>query len=250
MIAAMGKRFWMVTAACAAATVAEAQPWVAPAFPPLPGATTRAERWPVGPEMYAERVYVCGPAWQPGAGCAPAGWHPVGFVFGPRPDLVRARSFSGDGRGRVIAATERDVIYSDDRGRSWQRALFNGVNRPQLFALDPETRFGVALAEGAVHLTDDGGASWRFVRELPGRRLVQAVVQGRNAVLGDGAGGLWAVIRGGDVEVLSDAASARGLAQIQAVRGAIVASDPEGRTARVLASGVVERDPAPARWER
>lgn len=199
--------------------------------------------------MYAERVLVCGPAWQPAAGCLPAGWRPVGFVFGPRPDLVRARTFSGDGRGRVIASTDRDVVYSDDRGRSWQRAVFNGVNRPQLFALDPETRFGVALAEGAVHLTEDGGATWRYVRELP-RRLVQAVVHGRNAVLGDGHGGLWAVIHGGDLEVLCDASTAQGLAQLQVVGDTILARDPEGRVVRVLPNGVVERDPAPARWER
>ncbi|MFO0605525.1 MAG: hypothetical protein U0324_20250 [Polyangiales bacterium] len=246
----MSLRALLLLAALATPLTAFAQTWSAPVFPPLPGATTRAERWPVGPGMVAERVFSCAPAWQPGVGCIPAGWRPVGFVFGPRPDLVRARAFSGDGRGRVIASTDRDVIYSDDRGRTWQRAAFNGVNRPQLFALDPETRFGVAVAEGAIHVTEDGGVSWRFVRELPSRRIVQAVVQGRNAVFGDGAGGLWAVVQGGDVQVLSDSANARGLAQLQVADGAIVASDPEGRVTRVMANGSVERDASPLRWGR
>ena len=172
----------------------------------------------------------------------------MGFVFGTRPDLVRARTFSGDGRGRVIASTERDVIYSDDRGRSWQRASFNGVNRPQLFALDPETRFGIAVAEGAIHVTEDGGASWRYLRELPSRRVVQAVVHGRNAVLSDGAGGMWAVVQGGELQVLSEAGSARGLAQLAVAGDAIVASDAEGRVTRVLPNGSIERDTGATRW--
>jgi hypothetical protein len=244
----MSLRSCLLAAALLTPGVSVAQSWAVPTFQPLPGSTTRAERWPVGPGMHAERVYVCGPAWVPGTGCLPSGWRPVGFVFGTRPDLVRARTFSGDGRGRVIASTDRDVIYSDDRGRSWQRASFNGVNRPQLFALDPETRFGVAVAEGAIHVTEDGGVSWRYLRELPSRRVVQAVVHGRNAVLADGAGAMWAIVQGSELQVLSDAASARGLAQLAVAGDAIVASDAEGRVTRVMPNGSIEREAGSTRW--
>lgn len=222
-------------------------------YAPLPGAETRVERFPVGAGMYAERAWVCGGRWQPGVPCVLQGWRPVGFVFGARPDLARALTFSGDGRGRILAATERDVLYSDNRGLSWQRAAWNGVIRPQLIAMEPETRFGVALAEGAVHVTDDGGASWRFVREIPSRRLTQAVVLGRNAMLTDGSG-VWALVNASELTALSEVSASAVIgtasAQLQITDGALVASDRDGRAWRLLARGTIEQAPQATWWGR
>lgn len=235
-----------------APTAPRAQTWSGVTWTPLPGAEPRVERFPVGAGMYAERTWLCGGRWQPGVPCSFQGWRPVGFVFGTRPDLARALTFSGDGRGRILAATERDVLYSDNRGLSWQRAAFNGITRPQLLAMEPETRFGVALADGAVHVTEDGGASWRFVREIPSRRLTQAVVLGRNALLTDG-NGVWALVNGGELLVLSEAGanSAQGAPpQLQVTEGALVASDREGRAWRVLPRGTIERLEGATWWGR
>ena len=83
---------------------------------------------------------------------------------------------------------------------------------------------------------------------MTSRRVVQAVVHGRNAVLSDGAGGMWAVVQGGELQVLSEAGSARGLAQLAVAGDAIVASDAEGRVTRVLPNGSIERDTGATRW--
>jgi hypothetical protein len=222
-------------------------------FPLPPGFEQRVQSYPLGPGLAAEKTFACGTRAYPTRQCSLLGWRPRGFVFGSRPDLARALAFSGDGHGRVIASTDRDVIVSDDRGQSWQRAEWNGVARPQIIAMDPETRSGVAAAEGAIHVTDDAGASWHFVREIPSRRVVQVVVAGRNAMLTDGNGGLWALIAGSEFTVLSESgsqASVAGLPQFTVEAGAITARDAEGQWVRLGPRGTVDRSAPSARWGR
>jgi hypothetical protein len=223
------------------------------ALPLPPWFETRAQSFPLGPDLGAEKTFACSVRAFPAQQCFLLGWRPVGFTFGSRPDLARAITFSGDGRGRVIASTERDVIYSDDRGRAWQTAAWNGVVRPQIIAMDPDARAGVAVADGAIHVSDDAGASWRFVRELPGRRITQVVVAGRNAALGDGAGGLWALVAGSELTVLSESGAQSffdGAPRLSLDGGAIVARDQAGHAMRVGRGGLVERSAPSTRWER
>ncbi len=222
-------------------------------FPLPPGFETRSQSFPLGPGMVAEKTFSCSTCAYPVRQCVLLGWRPRGFVFGTRPDLARAITFSGDGHGRLIASTDRDVIVSDDAGQSWQRAEWNGVVRPQVIAMDPETRSGVAVAEAAVHVTDDGGSSWHFVREIPGRRIVQVVVAGRNAMLADGNGGLWSLIAGSELSTLSESgtlASVTGLPQFTVEAGAITARDAEGHWVRLGSRGTIDRSAPPSRWGR
>lgn len=219
-------------------------------FPLPPGFETRSQSFPLGPGMVAEKTFSCSTRAYPVRQCMLLGWRPRGFVFGTRPDLAHAITFSGDGHGRLIASTDRDVIISDDAGQSWQRADWNGVAHPQVIAMDPETRSGVATAEGSVHVTDDGGSSWHFVREIPSRRIVQVVVAGRNAVLADGNGGLWSLIGGSELSVLSESgtlASVTGLPQFSVEGGAITARDVRGAWVRLDARGVIDRSAPPPR---
>ncbi len=223
------------------------------ALPLPPWFETRAQSFPLGPDLGAEKTFACSVRAFPAQQCFLLGWRPVGFTFGSRPDLARAITFSGDGRGRVIASTERDVIYSDDRGRAWQTAAWNGVVRPQIIAMDPDARAGVAVADGAIHVSDDAGASWRYVRELPGRRITQVVVAGRNAALGDGAGGLWALVAGSELTVLSESGAQSffdGAPRLSLDGGAIVARDQAGHALRVGRGGLIERSAPSTRWER
>ncbi len=244
-------------AAAGAQSAWASTPWVGygyrPSFPLPPGFETRAQTLPLGPGLAAEKVFACSTSAYATRQCVPLGWRPRGFTFGARADLARALTFSGDGRGRIIASTERDVIVSDDRGQSWQTASWNGVNRPQIIAMDADTRSGVAVAEGAIHVSDDAGASWRYVRELPSRRIVQVVVAGRNAVLADGAGGVWALVGGAELTVLSESgphAFLAGLPQFSVAGGAIEARDAQGHALRLDRGGLVDRDAASSRWER
>jgi hypothetical protein len=209
------------------------------------------QNYPIGPGMVAERVFACDVRVRPAVACTLLGWRPQGFVFGARNDLAYALTFSGDGRGRVIASTDRDVIYSDDRGQHWQTAVWNGVVRPQVIAMEPRAGFGVALAEGAIHLSEDGGISWRFTRELASRRLLQAVVLGRNALVADGTGGLWAIVQGGEFRVLSDGSGstpgATPLPEIHVAGSAIVATGSDGSVTRLTVDGAIERS-SPSPW--
>lgn len=222
-------------------------------FPLPPGFETRAQSFPLGPGISAEKTFACGTRAYPTRQCTLLGWRPRGFTFGSRPDLARALAFSGDGHGRIIASTERDVIVSDDRGQSWQRADWNGVVRPQIIAMDPITRSGVAAADGAIHVTEDGGSSWRYVREIPSRRIIQIVVAGRNAMLTDGNGGLWSLIGGTELAVLSESgslATVTGLPQFTVEDGAITARDAEDHWVRLGPRGTVDRSAPPSRWGR
>ncbi len=250
----LGLALWL-TAAIADAQTIWGGSWYgyAPTFPMPPGYDTRTQVFPLGPGLAAEKLFACNARVYGATQCVLLGWRPSGFTFGSRPDLARALTFSGDARGRVIASTERDVVYSDDRGRSWQRASWNGVVRPQIIAMDPETRTGVAVAEGAIHVTDDGGASWRFVRELPGRRIVQVVVSGRSAMLTDGNGGLWGLVNGNELTVISESgtqSSVQGLPQFSIEQGAIVARDLQGREVRFARNGTVDRSAPSTLWGR
>lgn len=222
-------------------------------FPLPPGFETRVQSFPLGPGLSAEKTFACGTRLYPTRQCSLMGWRPRGFTFGSRPDLARALAFSGDGHGRIIASTERDVVVSDDRGQSWVRADWNGVVRPQIIAMDPETRSGVAAAEGAIHVTEDGGSTWHFVRELASRRVIQIVVAGRNAMLTDGNGGLWSLINGSELAVLSESgsqASVQGIPQFTVEAGAITARDAEGQWVRLGPRGTVDRSAPPSRWGR
>jgi hypothetical protein len=220
-------------------------PWgFRPIFPIPVWFETRTQPFSIGNEMTVDRVFACDIRIRPATSCMLLGWHPTGFVFGPRPDLSRAFAFAGDGRGRVIASTERDVIFSNDRGRTWQTASYNGTIRPRVMSIDTVTRFGIAAAEGSIHVTDDGGASWRFLIELPQRDITRVVIAGSNAVLADYNGGMWAVVHGSEMVTLSNGGTLsllHGAPQFVVHNGAITASDDEGRTVHIAPNGTVER---------
>jgi hypothetical protein len=59
---------------------------------------------------------------------------------------------------------------------------------------------------------------------------------------------MWAIVQGSELQVLSDAGSARGLAQIQVAGETILASDAEGRVTRVMPNGSIEREAGSTRW--
>lgn len=190
-------------------------PWGAPPATPgydsalalATGTRTRTEGVELGAGMRAERTFLCRLRGYGAEQCSLISWRPQGFSFGTHVELEQAMAFAGDGHGRVVASTDHDVLFTDDRGQRWQHASWNGIHRPQIIVIDPRSRFGVAVAEGAIHVTEDGGGAWRFVRELSSRRITRVAVAGTHAALADDTGAAWAILHGAELSTLREGAA-------------------------------------------
>lgn len=159
-------------------------------------------------------------------GCA-GGWAPTGFAFGSEQErLQRARVWALARGGRIVAAVESAVLYSDDRGLHWTEARLENAS-VSLFSFDRNGDLGAAVTDnGALLLSEDNGAHWRSRREGAGATVTGLGVLGRAVVLADSRGGVWVTSDGGTTlrELVAPAASTAGAspASVQVTPTAVV----------------------------
>lgn len=128
----------------------------------------------------------------------PITWQPTGLEFGAQlPFLLRANTFALGPAGRIFAAVDQQLLYTDDRGQHWLRARWEASASPNAMAFDG--LFGAAVSDsGVVATTEDGGLTWRGRRDSAGQRIVAvAVLAPSTLVWADANGGLFASLDGG-----------------------------------------------------
>lgn len=81
--------------------------------------------------------------------------------------------------GRVFAAIDSGLVFTDDRGAQWSRASWDGAQSPRAMAFDEASGFGAAVGtNGTVWTSTDRGQSWRTRRDV-GDTFVDVAVLGR-----------------------------------------------------------------------
>lgn len=122
-------------------------------------------------------------------GCAV--WHLDGVAPPPVASMLSIAMFAAS-RGRVFAAVDAGVLFTDDRGEHWQAAAWDGPHQPRALAFDPRGDYGVAVGtNGTVWTTDDHGLSWRLRRDGSFSTFIDVAVLGDAMVFTDTAGGVW-----------------------------------------------------------
>jgi hypothetical protein len=143
-------------------------------------------------------------------------WQPVGLSFASLAVLDTATTFARAASGRVVAALPvggagfdglaapvyarpAGVLYTDDRGATWQQAEWpDPLTRAYAMAFDPSSAIGVAVGEGgAVWSTADEGTTWRRRRGGGSAHFDAVWVRGRTVLIRDRNGALWISPDGG-----------------------------------------------------
>ena len=137
------------------------------------GTSTNAQMLPVevdlGGDLAVRRL--CTPSSVMSTACW--GWSPIGFSFGDASaSLPTARMFARSGPSGAIVAVfggpwlRRSrtgwgrMMRTTDGGRHWTEVTWSWPAAPMAIAFDGLTRDGVAVGEGYVWSTSDGGARW------------------------------------------------------------------------------------------
>ena len=168
-------------------------------------------------------------------------WRLVGLAPPPGVGATQIHNFALGRGGRVFAAVDDGVLYTDDRGARWVRASWDGAQSPRALAFDAATGFGAAVGtNGTVWTTSDSGQSWRTRRDV-GDTLVDVAVLG-GVVAWTSSRGLVQVSADGGTSVRTVCERARGPMPVMASHDGLLWIRIDGaRWWRVDRDGAVER---------
>lgn len=125
-------------------------------------------------------------------------WRVDGFSLADRLDLRVANDFAVTRTGRIVAATARDILYTDNRGATWNSAHLADPQSPLALAFESDTDEGIAVGTyGSVWTSSDAGASWRSRRDGGAENLVAVGATGSAAVVVGQSGTTWVTFDGG-----------------------------------------------------
>lgn len=115
-------------------------------------------------------------------------WRAWGFALPPAGAAVRVNMLAAVGR-RIVAALEGSVLYTDDRGVTWQSARIDGPQTVRAIDFEPGGRFGAAVGtHGTLWTSSDAGQTWRVRRDSGNDTLVDVLVLGQTVVWSDDHG--------------------------------------------------------------
>ena len=168
-------------------------------------------------------------------------WHLTGVEAPTGPYAFQVHMYALGPAGRIFAAVDSGVLYTDDRGAHWSRASWDGAQSPRSLAFDTATGFGAAVGTfGTVWTTTDGGANWRTRRD-DGDLFVDVAVLGR-VVAWTSAVGVVQVSADGGTSVRTISERSRGpLPVMVTYQGNIWIRVESGRWWRVDRDGAAER---------
>jgi photosystem II stability/assembly factor-like uncharacterized protein len=169
-------------------------------------------------------------------------WHGAGLSLADPAGLAYANMFAPARGGRVVAATQSGVQFTDDRGAHWHAARWDSPQGPLSLSFDPRSDFGAAVGGGGMlWTTDDRGETWRLRRDSGGQTLLDVAVLGRTVVFSDARGGAWVSTDGG-TSVRTLAESSAGAPPTLTRSAGAIAVSLDGRTGfRIDAGGGIER---------
>ena len=159
----------------------------------------------------------------------------VTFAHSPHHDIFDVSAgLRADGSERTFVTVRGNLLYSDDNGGSWQRALEGLAHGYQLFSVavapsDPRVVYVGSLGEGGFQSLD-GGDTWSpLSHTLPARyiqrwvvspvdpRIVAALETNGKVFLSLDQGASWRIVGGDDIPVDQLAIDSRGTELVMAL---------------------------------
>lgn len=202
---------------------------------------TSAVDIPLGDGIVARREPMLAPNPWNGFLARSVTWRLEGLAPPPEVATFAIHMFARGPDGRIFAAVDGGLLYTDDRGARWTHARWDGAQSPRALAFDAATGFGAAVGtNGTVWTSSDRGQTWRTRRDV-GDTLVDVTVLG-HVVAWTSIRGLVQVSADGGTSVRTVSERARGPMPVMATHEAQIWIRVDGaQWWRVDREGAVER---------
>lgn len=174
-------------------------------------------------------------------------WTTQGFTMPPPTQYQRVNMFAAAQGGRIVAATDRGVLYTDDLGEHWAQAAWDGAQSPLSVTFDGETGFAAGTG-GTLWMSRDRGATWRVRRDGESGDLIDVVSVGTLVAYSNDRGAVrFSTDAGWTVRTVSDRAE-RAMPVMVAHEGALWVRTEGRRWWRAQRDGSLDEDARPS-WE-